>query len=128
MYQPSAGATVCAWGWVYDSPKTQNTTLTFNGHATPTQVLLVPESAGLAEYTTTISPAEVTHMVGWRAVGLIPLIHKAEDLSAVSNNPAATSSSPAKALRPAPSGMLGIWQLVVVAAMVTAGASLMFSL
>ncbi len=67
-------------------------------------------------------------MVGWRAVGLIPLIHKAEDLSAASNNPAATSSSPAQALRPALSGMLGIWQLVVVAAMVTAGASLMFSL
>ncbi len=128
VYQPSASATICEWFWVYGSPKTVNTTLTLNGHATPTQVLVVPETAALTEYTTTISPAEATHMVGWQAVGLIPLIHKAEDLAAASSKPAATSSSAAKALRPALSGPLGIWQLVVVAAMVTAGATLMFSL
>ncbi|KAL2131160.1 hypothetical protein VTI74DRAFT_5447 [Chaetomium olivicolor] len=127
VYQPSAGSSFCQLQFTSADVGTMNMTLTINGQSRSTQVLEVTGTVPITIVSTTFSPAQATHLVGVKIVPMVPLVHKAADLSMTSlGGGPATSSNPANSLRHTSRGTLGIWSIVVAAIAMASGVALMF--
>lgn len=141
VYQPTAGASLCAWYYPPVDIGYINVTLTSDGVAATATAVGVTGTSPVVLSTKTIPANNATKYVGENRFDMMMLVHKASDVNETApettsnagptgtgtspsgSAPTGTkstaagpsSSNPASSLRPAAGGILGAWPVAVVA-------------